>query len=302
MRLPIQLAILQEVVCYGLKWSPMSQARAYFRYDDVVFIHPSISEFLATPVQSGIHSILYGGSILDLKVEDRGSETTIFVFHAAVDPKKITLPVFVGQQLTEDLNANIVFVSDPALDIGVPIGWFTGDSHHSFQREFPLVIERISSGLRYSKHLIFFGPSAGGFASLYYSHCFPDSLAIVANPQTNIGKYSENHVKLYQQGCWSGRPLEETGITYDMVPLYREDFPNWVAYLQNEDDELHITQHLTPWKEAVKDRQDRYGILMDDWGPGHAPVPLYLLMGILGFATEVQGDWSSFLSDSMFSH
>lgn len=280
----------------------MSFVRHYSRYQDRTVIHDSLMSFLESSVTVGINTIATDSTPIDIHIVDRQSTTTIVVFHAAADPTEVSLPLFVGQQLTEHLPANLIFISDPALDRGVPVGWFAGDQSHPFQKDLARIIAHVQDGLTTAEHLIFFGPSAGGFASLYYSHRFPDSLAIVANPQTNIEKYSEDHVELYRQKCWAGNALADTGITYDVVPLYRKSFPNWVAYLQNEDDALHISEHLGPWKEAVSDHQDRYGILMDDWGPGHAPVPLYLLMGILGFAVEVKGDWKTFLSDGMFSH
>lgn len=280
----------------------MPLSRIYSRYHDRLINHPSLDAFLSAPLSLGINSIQYGPgpNFLDLHIIDRGSETTIFLFHAAVEPGSTTLPLFVGQQLTEDLKANLVFVSDPALDQEIPIGWFAGDNSHALQEDLVRVFKHIIHGLGDSKNLIFFGPSAGGFASLYYSKQFPGSLAIAVNPQTDISRYLPSHVDLYRQACWGNHELSETGVVYNLVGEYQKGFPNHVVYLQNEDDTFHIDNHLEPWKKAVTQHSDRWKVMFGDWGDGHAPVPLYLLMGILAFAVEVDGDWPRLLADDMF--
>lgn len=279
----------------------MSFVRHYARYDDRTVFHDSLTSFLSCPVAAGINTIATDSTPLDIHIVDRQAATTIVIFHAAANPAEVSLPLFVGQQLTEHLPANLVFVSDPALDRGVPVGWFAGDESHPFQEDLVRIIAHVQDGLTTADHLIFFGPSAGGFASLYFSHHFPGSLAIVANPQTNIEKYNKEHVEFYRQGCWSGKALANTSITYDVVPLYRESFPNWVAYLQNKDDALHVEEHLEPWRTAAGAFPDRWRTLPGDWGEGHAPAPLYLLVGILGYAIAVEGDWEAFLADEMFT-
>lgn len=279
----------------------MAFVRDYSRYQEPTILHPSLEEFLASTVPAAVHTIALGQGFLDLRVTDRKAATTIVVFHAAANPQHVSLPLFVGQHMTDELEANVVFISDPALDRGTPIGWFTGDKSRPLQEDLVRAIRHVQESLEAARHLVFFGPSAGGFASLYYSHRFPGSLAIVANPQTNIEKYSPEHVLHYRQDCWSGLSLADTGITYDLVPTYAESFPNWVAYLQNEDDLLHVEEHLAPWRKAVAANADRFRVLMGDWGEGHAPAPLYLLIGILSYAIAVDGDWEKFLADETFS-
>ena len=107
--------------------------RNYARYGATTTFFDSVETFLASPAlnsaptETEAISIHYGTAFLDLLVEDRGANTTIVLFHAAIDPSKTTLPIFVGRQIVEEIDANLVFVSDPALDHGVSIGWFTGD-------------------------------------------------------------------------------------------------------------------------------------------------------------------------------
>ena len=89
-----------------------------------------------------------------------------------------------------------MFVSDPMLERGCGIGWFTGDNDCKFQAKLVAILQKVQKDLDAS-NLIFYGSSAGGFAALYYSHQFPNSLAVVSNPQTNIAEYHEAAVKQY---------------------------------------------------------------------------------------------------------
>lgn len=246
---------------------------------------------------------------MDLLVEDRGADATVVLFHAAIDPTKTTLPVFVGRQVVEGIDANLIYVSDPSLDHGASIGWFSGDESRPFQDDLTACLTHIFANFHptvataeLGKKAIFFGASAGGFAALYYSHRFADSLAVVSNPQTHIGRYLEPQVKAYRKKCWSSRKLSETTMTFDLVTEYAKGFDNYVVYLQNKDDELHFTQHYTPWSRSAAKHSERWRLLLGDWGEGHAPAPHTLLMGILGFAASLDGEWEQLFSDEMFTN
>lgn len=278
----------------------MPVQRNYVRYGQETTFFRDIAEFLACPVADGGQAIFYGDGLLELQVKNNHAATTIVMFHAAVNPAQTTLPVFIGQSIVEDIDANLIFVSEPALQRGAAIGWYAGYEGIDLQNDLTSVIAHIQDGIAEAKHLVFFGASAGGFAALHYAHRFPDSLAVVANPQTNITKYHEPQVLAYQEKCWAGRDLSETGICFDLVERYATEFPCNVAYLQNRDDELHVTEHLTPWLSAVTAHANRFRVHIGDWGEGHAPVPRFLLSGVLGFAAMVDGDWQTFFNDELF--
>lgn len=279
----------------------MAIIRNYSRYADRTVTYSNLEEFLNSEVLAGINAIPYGHELLELRIVDNKASTTVVLFHAAINPGSTTLPVFIGAQLTTDLEANLIFVSEPALDMGVPIGWFAGDHTRTLQPDLTRAFRHIHEGLSESRNLIFFGASAGGFAALYYSHQFPGSLAVVSNPQTNIEKYQPEHVNIYRERCWHRAELRATGITFDLVPLYADSFPNFVVYLQNRDDTLHMESHFTSWRKAAAHAPDHWRAMIGEWGPGHAPAPIYLLMGVIGFAVEVDGDWAQLFNDEMFS-
>ena len=279
----------------------MPFVRNYRRYRTDTVLHRSLDDFCHAALTPGIQVIGYEDALLELMVVDRQAATTIVVFHAAADPATTSLPLFVGQQLTENLDANLIFVSDPMLGRSTAIGWFTGSPSLPLQDDLVRAISHIQDGLGNAENLIFYGSSAGAFAALYYSHRFPGSLAIVANPQTTIAGYYPGHVKAFLDSSWAGAPIEDIPAVTDITPLYAESFPNHVAYLQCSDDELHLTQHCRPWKDATADHAARRRFLVGDWGPGHAPPPFYLLQGILEFAVSLGGHWDVLLADDMFS-
>lgn len=292
----------------------MTLRRNYARYGASTSFFGSVEDFLSTPLLGSLPkeaeavSIRYGEAFLDLLIEDRGADSTIILFHAAIDPSKTTLPVFVGRQVVDGIDANLIYVSDPSLDRGASIGWFTGDESRPYQEDLERCLSHVFTGLHpdtpvseLGERTIFWGASAGGFAALYYSNRFPKSLAVVSNPQTHIGRYHEPQVTAYLEKCWSGRSLSDTNITFDLVAEYNKGFENYVAYLQNRDDELHYKQHFLPWSQAVADHPRQWRLLLGDWGKGHAPAPTFLLTGILGFAASLHGDWGQLFSDEVFT-
>lgn len=289
-----------HIAVVAIRLLGMVFVRNYHRYNTPSVLHESLAEFYDSPITPGIQIIPCGEHLLELMISDRSAATTIVIFHAAarVDTD---LPLFVGQQLTNDLEANIIFVSDPLLGRDNPIGWFTGSPDFALQDELVKLIEHIQTGLGHANNLCFYGPSAGGFAALYYSHHFPGSLAISANPQTNIRDYQANKVKEFLDSSWAGASISEVPATTNLLPLYTETFPNHVAYLQCVNDTLHLEKHARPWAKATERNADRRAFIVDDWGAGHAPPPPFLLRGILEYAVALEGDWSTLLADELFT-
>src|SRR5699024_9723132 len=108
------------------------------------------------------------------------------------------------------------------------------------------------------KRNVFFGGSGGGFAALYFASHFPNSLALVFNPQTNIARYDEQAVRDYVQRAFH---LDQTtsdpicqlphSVNYDLCAHYSRPQSNAVAYMQNLKDETHMRYHLAPFLETM---------------------------------------------------
>lgn len=255
--------------------------------------HRSVQSFLQTDLNSGIHEIRYGSGTLDLMLEKAPSKNLLVIFHAAAGPSHTT-PIFTGRRIAQSADASRLFVSDPSLDLGVRIGWFAGDEDRPLQIDLPCLIQHAASSTG-AERIIFFGPSAGGFASLYYSHVFPNSLSVAVNPQTAISRYYGHLTESYYSAAW---PHEEQrlGLVDDIVPLYQDESTNYVVYMQNSQDDFHIEHHLRPWEEATSNSLgSSWFLLSDDWGDGHTPPPAFFLESVLQYATTFEGGWDDLI-------
>lgn len=261
----------------------------------------SIAEFMSGPVPEGLLTIGYNGSPLDILNQPTGAKTTIVTFHTALSPKMLTTPVFSGAGLTEGLDLNLVFISDPTLehDDSLKLSWFAGNKQQRLQRDLPAVLRHIidSQG---ADNVIFFGASGGGFAALYYSSFFPGSLAIPLNPQIVIKDFPEESVVAYTKVAFDAPSIEAARrvladeVTGDLRHVYRGGHTNTVAYVQNTMDTHHLYRHLTHFLRATP-QTPAINLFMADWGRGHVPPPKDFLAKMMKEIAATAPDWNSAL-------
>lgn len=123
----------------------------------------------------------------------------VFSFHGNTPRNPdLKLPVFTG------LNPTLY------LDPDLKLAWYAGSSGWDLQSLLKCVLRKIATVAR-SNDLIFLGGSGGGFASLYCAASFPGSLALVWNPQTDIGAYSPPHVP-NTAGSLSASPITRARV------------------------------------------------------------------------------------------
>lgn len=274
----------------------MTLERDFSRYDVRRFDHSSIGKFAISKEQSGIHSIKYGDGNLDLYVDFRGSKTTFVIFHAAVPPRVESYPVFQGLSVTRNLDCNLIFVSDPVLELGTNLGWYGGDSKRQLQCDLPKVIQTVLGAFDTHENLVFFGPSGGGYASLFFSHQFPGSWAIPMNPQTDITKYSTKAVDAYMDAAWNGTSIEQAPFEHQILDRYEQSFPNKVLYVQNLGDRTHIPKYLVPFLNATKENRASTAVFAGEWGLGHKPAPGKFLSQVFHNVIDSEGVWEFILS------
>lgn len=271
----------------------MSISRDLNQYKVKNFNHHSISDFVQSHTPNGSHAIRYGDGYLDLLIEDRSCATTLIMFHAAVLRNFDTLPMFVGRKITENIDANLIFVSDPSLEYGINLGWFGGDLNRPLQSDLPTVISHVLSGFKHHQYLMLFGPSGGGFASLYYSSVFPGSLAIPMNPQTNIKLYRKADVQAYSDASWGGIAVSDAQFCSNVLPAYSNNIKNNVAYIQNLGDISHVEKYLVPLIEQLsRTNRPKVGLKLGQWGKGHRPAPGRVLVRLFRDAIASEGNWS----------
>lgn len=249
---------------------------------DAVHTYPNLEAFYRDEPQEELSTIKYGTGDLDILFLNRDASTTVVCFHAALSPSGTSAyPLFSALRMTAELDANILCVSDPILERGLSLGWYAGAASQPLQRDLPNVIRHFLSRYDSDHHLVFFGSSGGGFASLFYSHGFPGSSVLAMNAQTNIAEYTPSVVTSYLNEAWSVNDIEDAPITYNLTEVYRDGFPNKVYFVQNLFDAHHRDRHIARWMRGIPDHSPNMNLLMDNWGSGHVPPPAGLIQDCL---------------------
>ena len=232
------------------------------------------------PGASTTYTIMLDDVPIDLRYDDRGFDTTVVFFHAAITKAVRRYPVFSGATFSEDVAANRLFISDPSLyvDSRIKLGWYAGSSRQpKLQDALTEIISRFDGP---DRRLVFFGASGGGFASLYYSTHFPGSIAVPVNPQTTIRNYVPVIVNRYLNYAWDGLPVGELPVCTDVIELYRRPVTNSVLYVQNSGDSDHMEHHYAPFFDVLPEGHKVESHLVDA-GEGHVPPKRALLGKIL---------------------
>lgn len=273
---------------------------------EVKHSHASVEEFVSAPVSDGLHTIWFDDFPLDFLYREKYSKTTVIAFHAAATEVS-RLPIISATGITEDIDANLVSISDPSLyiDPSVKLGWFAGNRFQKLQVELPKVIRHIRNSTN-AKNLIFFGPSGGGFAALYYSSFFPESLAIGVNPRTILANSFRVSIDSYAKACWGASTEAEVDellastIHSDLRVHTPLPATNTVAYVQNVQDRRYIKDSLLPYLNGLEDTSHVH-LLMKDWGKGHVPADRKFLAGLLKLVAARAPHWDSALEELSFS-
>ncbi|MFE1083464.1 hypothetical protein [Brevibacterium sediminis] len=237
------------------------------------------------PGASTTYTIMLDDVPIDLRFDDRGFDTTVVFFHAAITKAVRRYPVFSGSTFSEDIAANRLFISDPSLyvDSRIKLGWYAGSSRQpKLQDALTEIISRFDDP---DHRLVFFGASGGGFASLYYATHFPGSIAVPVNPQTTIRNYVPVIVNRYLTCAWDGLPVDELPVCTDVIELYRRPVANSVIYVQNSGDSGHMDQHYSPFMNALPVDHSVEPYIIDA-GEGHVPPKRQVLARILGDAVR----------------
>ncbi|MFJ4029197.1 hypothetical protein ACIPWF_17075 [Paenarthrobacter sp. NPDC089989] len=271
--------------------------------------YSNLGEFLAAEdLPSGLIEIAYQGLPIEVLNLPSDSDTTIVCFHGAAE-KEVQLPWFLGQGVTAGLPVNRIFVSDPSLrkSKDFNLAWYAGSKEQpDLQETLADIVRRIVRATG-GYNVMFFGSSAGGYASLALARFFPTSLALAVNPQTSISRFYPGAVERYMTHAWE-MPGQQMGelpgtVAHDLVPVYSAGFDHTVALIQNAKDWFHIQNHQLPFVDVAGDSENLY-MLMDRWGPdtgdGHIPPPKELLRACFEFLATCHGDWSKGLASAGF--
>lgn len=185
----------------------------------------------------------------------RGTDTTFVTFSGSSSPKVKHVPAWAAKSTTDGLGVNRVLISDPSIILHeeLRLGWYAGNRLQTdLQDQLTTLVAGISEGTR----LIMFGPSGGGFTSLFHACRIPGATAIVSNPQTNFPLFTESAVRWYLEAAWNV-PLEDLPrlpLISSVLDMYdRDGVDAKIIYLQNEGDHDHVQKHLQPFLDVVHD-------------------------------------------------
>lgn len=198
--------------------------------------------------------------------------TLVVIFHGAVNRKVRRLPFF-QCHFSSALGAHQLSVADPCLERSPKLlaGWYAGANDIPLQTQLPKFFRAVCESLAVER-TIYFGASAGGFAALYYAHAHAGSLAIAANPQTNLRSYLQSAVTTYREACWP-QVVDNNDlaahICTSLPDLYSDSVPNFACVLNASGDRFHLFNQTlelaTKLKPEGRDRfvfhSDYYGVL-----------------------------------------
>lgn len=209
-------------------------------------------------LEKGIYS-RDGAEIKFLFKKSKNPEGVIVFLPGAYDRRKGVFQ-FQRHSWSEDYidKYHCLYLDDPTVNESnnVSIGWFQGWRGCNLFKVISDVVRLIILKFNFSeKELIFFGSSAGGFASLKLIEEFSESTAIAINPQFYLHKFYEKQFKemlLYSYREVSDDfllELKKNSFSVNPIILKRNVF-----IFQNTEDKFHWNEHFLPFLNSINKR------------------------------------------------
>lgn len=209
----------------------------------------------------------------------------LIMSNGAVDPSKKAPPIYMRSSWIDQINASCIFIDDPTLhNTDMRLGWGQGNRENFSLENISYILKELFKNFNvHDKNIYFYGSSAGGFMSLFYSILFPESTAIVNNPQTKVLNYLAPYVKKMLLNSYGIKDINNV----DDEILYRLDIneaikhyniiPKKIYYLQNFLCENDLDNHVTPFlNDLKKDNIEIRGLHFVNYfreNLGHNPLP-----------------------------
>ncbi|OIQ25373.1 hypothetical protein [uncultured Vibrio sp.] len=164
-------------------------------------------------------------------------------------------PYFQRMKWLDELEGSGLIITDPTLSLHRDIGiaWFQGSKKRFAIFDIAKIVERFRNYLTLkNENVLFFGSSAGGFASMMLAALMKGSCCVVNNPQTDIFEFREPFLSDMLNRCYSG--LDYLDISNSYLPrfsvsefmLVNRNIPKCI-YLQNVSDKEHYEKHFLPF-------------------------------------------------------
>ena len=189
----------------------------------------------------------------------------IVIFGAAANLQTTELPLFSWWRIADSIGLPYVMIEDPMQEnFDLDCGWYLGtrnlDYFDYIGRILKFIMEEISCT---AENVLLFGGSSGGFGALMMAGRIRGSSVFVDNPQTSVTKYHHKQIVDETIGILTGGgDLREGMVHRTDVMMYFEKIdylPPYIKYSQNGYDPEHLNNHMSPFKEWLKESK---------WGSG----------------------------------
>ncbi|MGP5729489.1 hypothetical protein ACTXO3_11160 [Corynebacterium casei] len=235
--------------------------------------------FYLFPIGEGLHTIEHKGRLFDLLIQNRGSDTTLVVFHGSLPPTQLTLPCLQGEGVSRLADVNLIALADPSLVMGdIDCAWFLGDRRIGPLRPILSPVIRYVLDSLNSKRTILFGGSGGGYAAVNFAQDFPGSIALAMNPRLNFNGTPSSKLPRYLEVChgaMSRTPMLRVKRDF-MTPNLLDDVNKQQDFdllvVQNKNDKRYLHRQVNPFLSGVEN-PTRTWVSLFNGGDGHVPLP-----------------------------
>lgn len=207
-------------------------------------------------VSEGHYAVRFEDFVLDLYFVPSSKRRALIFSPGYLDRKNFAIPYFQRTSWLPELGGVGISLTDPTLalaeDFGV--GWFAGTKRCHYLLEIAKFLARLIETLEIpAERTLFFGSSAGGFASLGFAALLPGSLAFAINPQTDLLRFHAlgeiANLTRHGFGGISIMALEtHYHSRFNLAALLRQagHVPQALIW-QNVYDDYHYNRHLIPF-------------------------------------------------------
>ncbi|MHA6600327.1 alpha/beta hydrolase family protein [Corynebacterium coyleae] len=253
-------------------------------------LHIGDTETRSLPATSSHQREAPTQAVKSLEIEyevDASPGMPLLVFLHGRKSEKVKLPYLVGRGMSEGHPVSRLSISDPSLRLSSEntISWYAGNRQQkNLQKRLVSLVREVADKSKASR-IVFVGGSAGGYAALVLATYFPDSVALIWNPQTDIFRYYQKFVNQYVDTCWGGdASLLRNSAQTTVVGAFNSTGPRpTILYMQEPTDTHHVHNHLTPFISGADDL-DHILVYNKHWGEGHIPPPKEFLHAMIDVA------------------
>lgn len=245
----------------------------------VSLLYPGVEFFLKADLHSGLHTIQYNGRLVDILIEDRGSDTTLVVFHANLPGPRSRVPAFQGGGLAASTGTNLVAIADPSVALGdLSLAWYLGDKWLGSAPQLIAPLIRHAVEQMKSSRTILIGGSGGGYAAVNFGEYFPESVVLVMNPRLRLSGTPRPDLAKYLKVCHDvtgttpAQRIMNTFMTRNLEDKFENGLPFKLLLMQNHGDYKFWDGQFAPFVDRLQ-LDPNLWVRIDELGDGHIPYP-----------------------------